>query len=313
MNYNCKPFIDAYVDSFSRTQESRENKQGLVLPQMEDLTYLEEELVKLFFPGLSGGESRAKLNHVITYHMENVTRLLADSIYLALCYEDKGQHQDTGIFEEQARSIVDELAATFPEIRNRLKLDAEAGYRGDPAAKSVHEVILSYPFIHAMAIHRVAHFLYKRNVPLIPRMMTELVHSSTGIDIHPGAEIGDYFFIDHGTGIVIGETAVIGNNVKIYQGVTLGSISFRKGPDGEILKYGKRHPTIEDGVTIYANATILGDVTIGRNSVIGSSAWIREDIPPCSLVTAQMPKITIRQRLDEPCCCEESKKSEKQD
>ena len=159
MYYNCEPHIEAYVDSFSRTTESRENKQGLVLPQMEDLTYLEEELVKLFFPGLSGGESRAKLNHVITYHMENVTRLLIDSIYLAYCYEDKGQH-DTRIFEQKAIDVVDELAASFPEIRNRLKLDAVAGYKGDPAAKSVHEVILSYPCIHAMAIHRVAHFLH---------------------------------------------------------------------------------------------------------------------------------------------------------
>ena len=305
MYYNCEPHIEAYVDSFKRTQESREEKEGLVLPQMEDLTYLEEELVKLFFPGLSGGESRAKLNHVIRYHMENVTRLLIDSINLAYCYEDKGEH-DPHIWEQKAIEVVDELAATFPEIRNRLKLDAVAGYRGDPAAKSVHEVILSYPGIHAMAIHRVAHFLYRKDVPLIPRMMTELVHRTTGIDIHPGAEIGDYFFIDHGTGIVIGESAIIGNHVKIYQGVTLGAISFKKDAEGNIMKEGKRHPTIEDGCTIYANATILGDVTIGRNSVIGSSTWIREDIPPCSLVTAQMPKITIRKRLDSPCCCEES-------
>lgn len=297
MNYNCEKYIDSYIASFSRTQEARDNKRGLVLPQMDDIVSLEDELVKLFFPGLSGGESKSKLISVVTYHMENVTRLLSDSIFLALCYEDKGKHADVSIFEKQAAAYVDDLASHFPDIRNLLKLDAEAGFNGDPAAKSIHEIILAYPAIRALAVHRVAHHLYRLGVPLIPRMMNELMHRYTGIDIHPGAEIGESFFIDHGTGVVIGETTVIGNHVKIYQGVTLGALSFPKDACGMFLKDIKRHPTVKDNVTIYANATVLGDITIGENSIIGSSAWIKEDIPPCSLVMTPTPEVIIRKRF----------------
>ena len=189
------------------------------------------------------------------------------------------------------------LASHFKDIRALLKLDAEAGLKGDPAARSVHEVILSYPSIETLAVHRVAHHLYKLGVPLVPRMMNEVMHRQTGIDIHPGAEIGESFFIDHGTGVVIGETTVIGNNVKIYQGVTLGALSFPKNGCGILLRGAKRHPTIKDNVTIYANATILGDVTIGENTTIGSSAWIKSDIGPNSLVLIPDPEIRIKQRI----------------
>lgn len=308
MYYSCEKHIDSYISTFTRTQQDRDNKKGLVLPNMDDIVNLEEELIKLFFPGLSGGESKSKLISVVTYHMENVTRLLADSIFLALCYEDKSRHQDTSIFEKKAVEIVDELASHFADIRTLLKMDAEAGYNGDPAAKSIHEIILSYPAIRALTVHRVAHFLYRKGVPLIPRMMNEVMHSSTGIDIHPGASIGESFFIDHGTGVVIGETTVIGNKVKIYQGVTLGALSFPKDACGMFLKDIKRHPTIEDNVTIYSNATILGDITIGRNSIIGSSCWIKDDIPPCSIVKTPTPEIIIRKRFGEGCpACEEEK------
>ena len=205
MNYDCEKFIDSYIESFNRTSKSQDEKRGLALPKMEDIETLEEELMSLFFPGLSGSESKSKLISVVTYHMESVTRLLYDSVLLALSYEDKGSTPVRAL-EDKSAEIVDDLASHFKDIRALLKLDAEAGFKGDPAAKSVHEVILSYPSIQALAVHRVAHHLYKLGVPLVPRMMNEVMHHYTGIDIHPGAEIGESFFIDHGTGVVIGET-----------------------------------------------------------------------------------------------------------
>ena len=298
MNYNCERFIDPYIESFSRTGKVQEEKKGLQLPSMEDIATLQQEIINLFFPGLSGGETRSKLISVTTYHMENVTRLLSDSIFLALSYEDKGRTNQRKL-EDQATEIVDDLASHFSDIRYLLKLDAEAGFSGDPAAKNVHEVILSYPSMKALCVHRVAHHLYKLGVPLVPRMMNEVMHMQTGIDIHPGAEIGKSFFIDHGTGVVIGETTVIGENVKIYQGVTLGALSFPKDGCGLLLRGIKRHPTIEDNVTIYANATILGDVTIGKNSIVGSSTWIKEDVPSDSLVFTPQPEIRIRRRIQQ--------------
>ena len=179
-----------------------------------------------------------------------------------------------------AEMVVEEFFEVLPGIRSILALDLKAAFRGDPAAKSADEVILSYPGFQAITAYRVAHFFWTRQAPLIPRMMSEIIHSRTGIDIHPGAEIADSFFIDHGTGLVIGETTVIGKNVKIYQGVTLGALSVKKE-----LGSSKRHPTIEDDVTIYANAVILGGETvIGRGSVIGGGVWITESVPPGSKV-----------------------------
>lgn len=296
MTYNCEKFIDSYIEAFNRTSKKDEEKRGLALPKMEDISTLEDELMALFFPGLSGSESKSKLISVVTYHMESVTRLLYDSVLLALSYEDKGNTPIRSL-EDKTEAIIDDLASHFKDIRRLLKLDAEAGLKGDPAARSVHEVILSYPSLEALTVHRVAHHLYTLNVPLVPRMMNEVMHRRTGIDIHPGAEIGESFFIDHGTGVVIGETTVIGNNVKLYQGVTLGALSIPKNGCGLLLKGVKRHPTIKDNVTIYANATILGDVTIGENSTIGSSAWIKDDIPANSRVTIPDPEIKIKQRL----------------
>jgi len=181
----------------------------------------------------------------------------------------------------------------FQYIREKLDLDAIAAEKNDPAAKSLEEVYLAYPGFHAIAIYRLSHELYKLNTPIIPRMMSEYAHGLTGTDIHPGATIGDSFFIDHATGIVIGETSVIKNNVKIYQGVTLGGIQIKKSMSAE-----KRHPTIEDNVTIYANATILGgDISVGTNSVIGANVWITKTVPPNSLVTYQLEnKISTREK-----------------
>jgi len=179
-----------------------------------------------------------------------------------------------------AALVVEEFFEELPRIRVILGKDLEAAVRGDPAAMSENEVILSYPGFQAIAVHRIAHFFWTRQVPIIPRMMSELVHGRTGIDIHPGAEIGESFFIDHGTGVVIGETTIIGKNVKLYQGVTLGALSVKKEESGH-----KRHPTLEDDITIYANATILGGETvIGKGSIIGGSVWITQSVPPGSKV-----------------------------
>lgn len=196
---------------------------------------------------------------------------------------------------ERANEITIDLLEKLPKIRELLHKDIEAAYRGDPAAKSSEEILLSYPSIEALSVHRIAHELYRHNVPIIPRIMSEYAHTRTGIDIHPGASIGEYFFIDHGTGVVIGETCVIGNNVKIYQGVTLGAKSFPVDEKGNLVKGIKRHPNIEDNVVIYAGATILGgDTVIGHDSVIGGNVWLTRSVPPYSIVHNAQPSPVIK-------------------
>jgi len=197
------------------------------------------------------------------------------------------------VSSEDGTKLWSEFLKRLPEIKKAIELDAKASEQNDPACKSLEEIYLAYPGFHAIAIYRLSHELYMLNLPLVSRMMSEYIHGITGIDIHPGATIGNSFFIDHGTGIVIGETSIIKNNVKIYQGVTLGGLSIKKS-----LAKIKRHPTIEDNVTIYANATILGgDIVIGANSIIGANVWITESVPENSLVTYQSKiKITTRKK-----------------
>jgi len=191
------------------------------------------------------------------------------------------------------------LLTQLPKIRDLLKGDVGAAFDGDPAAKSYEEIVISYPCIMAIATYRIAHELYLRQIPLIPRIMSECAHSRTGIDIHPGATIGRNFFIDHGTGVVIGETTIIGENVKIYQGTTLGAMSFPKDERGRIIKGTKRHPTIEDNVTIYAEATILGDVTIGKGAIIGGNVWVKQSVPAgFTVVTANADLICRNPKTD---------------
>ena len=197
--------------------------------------------------------------------------------------------------DRDAKEIVDEFLAALPEVRRLVDTDVQAAYDGDPAATGRMEVVMAYPGLYAVTIHRLAHVLYKLKVPIIPRVMSELAHSKTGIDIHPGATIGERFFIDHGTGVVIGETTVIGRNVRLYQGVTLGGLSFEKDSNGALVKGLKRHPNIEDNVVIYANATILGgDTTIGHDSEIGGNVWIKESVPPYSRVYNKPPAPVIK-------------------
>lgn len=197
--------------------------------------------------------------------------------------------------KRESAGIVDAFVRRLPDVRRLVIEDIRAAYRGDPAALSYAEVKLAYPGLLAIATHRLAHELYKLNTPIVPRMMSEWTHARTGVDINPGAKIGEGFFIDHATGVVIGETTEIGNNVKVYQGVTLGARSFALDPNGNPVKHIKRHPTVEDDVVIYANATILGgDTVIGKGSMIGGNVFLMESVPPNSFIAAKHPELHIR-------------------
>ena len=197
--------------------------------------------------------------------------------------------------ERDADAAAAEFVSRLPAIRRTVATDVDAAYDGDPAATSRMEIVMSYPGIYATTVHRMAHELYSMRIPVVPRVMSELAHSKTGIDIHPGATVGERFFIDHGTGVVIGETATIGRNVRIYQGVTLGGLSFEKDATGALVKGLKRHPDIGDNVVIYANATILGgDTKIGHDSEIGGNVWIKDSVPPFSRVYNRPPAPVIK-------------------
>jgi len=247
-------------------------------------------LTELLFPGYTGKRSitKSNINFVVIDILYHVYTELVEQIERAYKYRCRMEKCDSGDCRRMAEDATRHLLSRLPTIRESLKGDVGAAFDGDPAAKSYEEIVISYPCIDAIATYRIAHELYVKEVPLIPRIMTEFAHSKTGIDIHPGAKIGKNFFIDHGTGVVIGETTVIGDNVKIYQGVTLGALSFPKDERGNIIKGGKRHPTIEDNVVIYAEATILGDVVIGKDAVIGGNVWLKESVP--AGVTVSMAK-----------------------
>ncbi len=204
---------------------------------------------------------------------------------LELGYQARHAGEDEELARSRAAGLVRAFAATLPEIRSVLDTDVEAAFRGDPAARSVDEIVLCYPGIHAVIYYRIAHRLYELGVPLLARIVSELAHSATGIDIHPGARIGNSFFIDHGTGVVIGETAVIGNRVRLYQAVTLGAKRFEVGEGGGLAKGLPRHPVLEDDVVVYAGATILGRIVIGAGSSIGGNVWLTHSVPPGSHIS----------------------------
>lgn len=262
------------------------------LPAREKVRHILELLLELLFPGYQGLRKLTRDNvRSVTHELLVIlSRDLKEQIELALRHACKIKACPTCDCSDLAEFHTKELLNRIPAIRQVLKTDIEAAYDGDPAAESFEEIVISYPFILAIAVHRIAHELYRMEIPLISRMMSEYAHSQTGIDIHPGARIGNQFFIDHGTGVVIGETSVIGSGVKIYQGVTLGALSFPKDDRGQIIRGNKRHPTLEDNVTIYAEATILGDITIGRGAVVGGNVWIRESVPPETMVAITRPE-----------------------
>lgn len=252
-------------------------------PSRTALAGLVEDLRALLFPGYFGAsELKAE---TLPYHLgaqlERVRHGLADQIQRGLMASDPA----CGACEARALELASAFLARLPEVRRLLGTDIEAGFEGDPAAVSPEEVLFSYPGLLAITSQRLAHELLKLGVPLLPRMITEQAHSLTGIDIHPGAQLGERFFIDHGTGVVIGETCVIGRNVRLYQGVTLGAKSFPLDAEGHPTKGVPRHPVVEDDVIIYSNATILGRVTLGRGSAIGGNVWLTHSVPPGSVIT----------------------------
>ncbi len=252
------------------------------LPVRGKIVDILELFMEVIFPGYTGRHQVTKSNvkATIAETISHVYKNLAEQLERAYRYSCRMKECDSGDCHINAQQVANFLLNQIPAIRELLKGDVAAAFDGDPAAQSYEEIVISYPCIIAIATHRIAHHLYLKEVPLIPRIMAEWAHSRTGIDIHPGARIGKSFFIDHGTGVVIGETSIIGNNVKIYQGATLGAHSFRKDARGRIIKGGKRHPTIEDNVTIYAEATLLGDITVGKGSTVGGNAWIKNSVPP---------------------------------
>jgi serine O-acetyltransferase len=251
------------------------------LPVRGEILEILDLLFEVLFPGHTGRRSVTKSNikFVVGDILCQVYTELCQQIERAYHYQCRIKKCDDCDCRTMAENVTLHLLTCLPKIRDLLKGDISAAFDGDPAAKSYEEIVISYPCITAIATYRIAHELYVKQVPLIPRIVSECAHSRTGIDIHPGAQIGRRFFIDHGTGVVIGETTVIGENVKIYQGTTLGAMSFPKDERGRIIKGQKRHPTIEDNVTIYAEATILGDVTIGKGAIIGGNVWVKQSVP----------------------------------
>lgn len=291
--------VDRIVESYFGDERTRHIDRAY-LPNRSEIICSIKLLLELAFPGYYG---RQNLNrHNVRFHVgELLPRLgekLFDQIHQALCYQQETT-RPAGPCADPCESRAYELAVDFlgriPAIRGMLAGDVQAAYDGDPAAINTDEVILAYPGVLAIAIYRFAHELHHMGVPLIPRIMTEYAHQLTGVDIHPGAKIGRNFFIDHATGVVIGETSEIGDNVKLYQGVTLGALSFAKDERGRLIRGQKRHPTVKDRVTIYANATVLGgETTLGESSMVGASVFLTASIPDNAMVRMNEPELRIR-------------------
>jgi len=279
--------VRSLVDTRSFDILSHKHRTGESMPSTEKLRVIVEKVRQIVFPGFFG-EINLKFD-TLPYYMgvlvDEVYELIAEQIFSGLCFICENEtDRDLISKRANAENIAYEFVNGLAELRRILITDVNAAYLGDPAANSVGEVIFCYPAIRAISSYRIAHSLFELGVPLIPRIITEMAHSETGIDINPEAVIGEYFTIDHGTGVVIGSTSIIGKNVKLYQGVTLGAKSFPLDENGNPVKGIPRHPIVEDNVVIYSNATILGRITIGRDSVIGGNIWVTNDLPPYSKV-----------------------------
>ena len=285
---NLKQAVEMLADRQSISNMCHMRLCGEPLPSQQAVRSIIDLTRMILFPGFFGSEgvNSYNLEYVIGIRCEELNNILTNQITAALALQkDCGEAIDLPRLEKKAADISMRLIGQLPEMRRVLHTDVSAIYRGDPAAASHEEVIYCYPSIRAITNYRIAHALHVMGVPVLPRMISEMAHSETGIDIHPGATIGEYFTIDHGTGTVIGETAVIGNHVKIYQGVTLGAKSFPLDQNGKPIKGIPRHPIIEDNVIIYANSTILGRITIGRNAIIGGNMWVDKDVEAGSMIT----------------------------
>ena len=284
------PIILSHIE-FSHIFKSETRK-----PSAKSLYKIVELARSILFPGYFGNSTIN--SHTITYHIgvnvENLFDLLTDQIQAGLCFGQENNNNENTNNNEPCRETAALLAARFisklPEMRRILATDVEAAYYGDPAATCFGEIISCYPAIRAISNYRIAHELLILGVPLIPRYITEMAHSETGIDIHPGAKIGHHFTIDHGTGVVIGATSIIGNNVKLYQGVTLGAKSFPLDNNGNPIKGIPRHPILEDDVIVYSNATILGRVTIGKGATVGGNIWVTENVPAGARIVQRKTK-----------------------
>ncbi len=291
MHQTVTQLTDSLVASYARVGGIN-HLDGKNLPSKSAIGSITVDLLRLLFPGFFDEKpihsSELKVETAIL--MDSVSERLEDEIYKSLEYATP-EKQAKKDLRSQAHRQTMEFLSKLPDIRAMLQTDTDAAFQGDPAALSKEEVIVAYPFIEAIAVQRMAHELYLQKVPLIPRIMTEWAHSRTGMDLHPGATIGSHFFIDHGTGTVIGETAIIGKHVKMYQGVGLVARSLA---GGQLLKGQKRHPTIEDHVTIYANATIVGgETTVGEGSTIGASVFLTQSVPANSLVTFEKCDVKV--------------------
>ncbi len=300
--------VVASYDADRRTQHI----DRVYLPARTEIIQLVQHLLELLYPGFIGRQHLTQ--HNVAFHVGDLIPRIAEAAYrqihMCLCYVEEAKTvgsavrttmtAQVGSCEQEARGFTVGFLEGIPDIRELLAGDVQAAYDGDPAALNPDEIVLAYPGLLAISVHRLAHSLCELDVPLMPRIMSEWAHAQTGIDIHPGANIGRSFFIDHGTGVVIGETTHIGDSVKIYQGVTLGALSFPKDERGRVIRKAKRHPTVEDHVTIYANAIILGgDTVIGENSVIGGSVFVTSSVPPNSLVTIKPPELRLKTRAGE--------------
>ncbi len=269
------------------------------IPSRDEIIEVLRLLLELFYPGYFGRQDLTDDN--LAYHvgatLHTLREKLERQVELCLCYgTESGEHQapDVPRCRHHGRSVAGEFLSRLPEMRRRLILDVQAAYDGDPAASNIDEVILAYPGLLAVTVYRVAHELHELGVPLMPRIMTEWAHALTGCDIHPGATIGDSFFIDHATGVVIGATTRIGDHVKLYQGVTLGALSMPRDAEGNLIRGTRRHPTLEDHVTIYANATVLGGETvIGKGSLLGGSVFITRSVPEGHRVALDPPRLRM--------------------
>jgi len=295
MNELLNKAADALVESYADNKLKIHHLDRQALPTREEIIRVVGVCQGLLFPGYFGtqGLSEESLKLHVYSRLAWLQEVLTEQIKRAFGHGTKID-EPCGTTDKDAAEVAANFLATFPKIRGILATDVEAAYNGDPAASCKDEIIFSYPSVYAVMVYRMAHELQKCSVPLIPRIMTEHAHHRTGIDIHPATHIGTHFFIDHGTGVVIGGTAIIGNRVKLYQGVTLGAFSFDKDTNGNLIRNTKRHPTIEDDVVVYAGATILGGETvIGKGSIVGGNVWLTHSVPAGSRVLSDRPHLRI--------------------
>ncbi len=289
--------VDAMLESYGSSSVGQRIGPRF-MPSREEIIAVTRLFFEVFFPGYYGRRDLTadSLRFHVGALLATLREKLTAQIEQCLCYtaEAEGMPQDLPGCHDHARKLAEMLVARLPSLRATLVQDVQAAFDGDPAASSIDEVILSYPGLQAVTVHRVAHELWGMGVPLMPRIMSEWAHAQSGADIHPGATIGARLFIDHATGVVIGETTHIGTDAKIYQGVTLGALSHPKDADGRVIRGTKRHPTVQDGVTLYANATVLGGTTIvGSRSVVGGSVFVTRSIPEGSRVAMKPPELRV--------------------